>query len=98
MSIILIAFSKCAFQQRQNQEILGSIPGLFKIFIKNYISGHLTQDFFTLIDFSRYVDDCTVSDATDANKKVDIIENQCFASIINAINESTNMLSTSDFK
>ena len=63
-----------------------------------YISGHLTHDFFTLIDFSRYVDDCTVSDATDANKKVDIIENQCFASVINAINESTNMLSTSDFK
>merc|ERR1711868_122807 len=45
-----------------------------------------------------YVDDCTVIDATDANKKVDIIENQCFASVINAINESTNMLSTSDFK
>jgi len=45
-----------------------------------------------------YVDDCTVSDTTDANKKVDIIENQCFASVINAINESNNMLSTSDFK
>merc|ERR1712136_604504 len=45
-----------------------------------------------------YVDDCTVSDATDANKKVDVIENQCFASVINAINESNNMLSTSDFK
>merc|ERR1711868_351504 len=45
-----------------------------------------------------YVDDCTVSDTTDANKKVDVIENQCFASVINAINESNNMLSTSDFK
>merc|ERR1712227_950504 len=33
-----------------------------------------------------YVDDCTVSDVTDANKKVDIIENQCFASVISAIN------------
>merc|ERR1712176_18878 len=45
-----------------------------------------------------YVDDCTVSDAADANKKVDVIENQCFASVISAINTSTNMLSSSDFK
>merc|ERR1712023_420187 len=45
-----------------------------------------------------YVDDCTVSDVTDANKKVGVIENQCFASVISAINTSDNMLSTSDFK
>jgi len=45
-----------------------------------------------------YVDDCAVSDVADASKKVDVIENQCFASVINAINTSPNMLSTSDFK
>ena len=37
-------------------------------------------------------------DADDETKKVDVIENQCFASVINAINSSANMLSTSDFK
>ena len=63
---------------------------------KNHIFGTLESRFFTLIDFFRYVDDCTVSDAADANKKVDVIENQCFASVINAINTNI-MLSTSDF-
>merc|ERR1712227_597800 len=36
--------------------------------------------------------------ANKVNWYVDVFENQCFASVINAINESNNMLSTSDFK
>merc|ERR1712176_125577 len=45
-----------------------------------------------------YVDDCTVSDVADDSLKVDVIKDQCFASVINAINTSPNMLSTSDFR
>merc|ERR1712136_147682 len=44
-----------------------------------------------------YVDDCTVIAVADDTKRVDVIENQCFASVINAINTSANMLSTSHF-
>ena len=37
-------------------------------------------------------------DVVDASKKVDVIENQCFASVISAINNSGSMLSTTDFR
>merc|ERR1712048_1089707 len=45
-----------------------------------------------------FVDDCEVMDVADASKSVDVIEDQCFASVISAINTSGSMLSTSDFK
>ena len=39
-----------------------------------------------------------MSDAEDADKTVEIIQNQCFAGAVSTTKVSTNMLSTSDFR
>ena len=48
--------------------------------------------------FFRYINDCSVSDAEDADKNVEIIQNQCFAGAVQTTKVSSNMLSTSDFR
>ena len=74
------------------------LPTSSKFVFKNHVFGSDSQEIFTLIEFLRYVDDCTVSDVADASLKVDVIKNQCFASVINAINTSPGMQSGSRFR